>query len=259
MQGVTLAPPSGQALAELIATGRRPELLEPFRLDRFPRVGARTRRRAPGRPPRGSGVTDAPRRLRVAIIGSGNIGTDLLMKVERSPVLELVGVAGIDPDSAGLRLARERGHAVTDQGLAGLLDLVADIDLAFDATSAARARRARAAAGRARHPQRRPDAGRARPGRGAAGQSHRARRRARDQPHHLRRAGDDPDRGRPLARRRGDLRRDGVDHLVAVGRAGHAPEHRRVHDRDGRAGWRRSAAPARRRRSSSSTRPTRRS
>jgi D-amino-acid dehydrogenase len=37
MQGVTLAPPSGQALAEMIATGRRPELLEPFRLDRFPR------------------------------------------------------------------------------------------------------------------------------------------------------------------------------------------------------------------------------
>jgi len=82
-------------------------------------------------------VTDAPRRLRVAIIGSGNIGTDLLMKVERSPVLELVGVAGIDPDSAGLRLARERGHTVTDQGLAGLLELVAEIDLAFDATSAA--------------------------------------------------------------------------------------------------------------------------
>ena len=39
MQGVTLAPPSGQALAELIATGRRPQLLEPFRLDRFPRIG----------------------------------------------------------------------------------------------------------------------------------------------------------------------------------------------------------------------------
>jgi acetaldehyde dehydrogenase len=82
-------------------------------------------------------VTDAPRRLRVAIIGSGNIGTDLLMKVERSPALELVGVAGIDPGSAGLRLARERGRTVTDQGLAALLDLVADIDLAFDATSAA--------------------------------------------------------------------------------------------------------------------------
>jgi D-amino-acid dehydrogenase len=38
MQGVTLAPPSGQALAELITTGRRPALLEPFRLDRFQRL-----------------------------------------------------------------------------------------------------------------------------------------------------------------------------------------------------------------------------
>jgi D-amino-acid dehydrogenase len=38
MQGVTLAPTSGKALAEMITTGRRPPLLEPFRLDRFGRV-----------------------------------------------------------------------------------------------------------------------------------------------------------------------------------------------------------------------------
>ena len=74
-------------------------------------------------------------RLRVAIIGTGNIGTDLMFKVERSPLLELAGVAGIDPSSPGMRLARERGHPVSDTGLAGLLDLVQDIDLAFDATS----------------------------------------------------------------------------------------------------------------------------
>jgi D-amino-acid dehydrogenase len=50
MQGVTLAPPSGQALAEMIATGRRPELLEPFRLDRFPRLAlARVAPRRGGR------------------------------------------------------------------------------------------------------------------------------------------------------------------------------------------------------------------
>jgi acetaldehyde dehydrogenase len=81
-------------------------------------------------------VSAARRPLRVAVIGSGNIGTDLLFKVERSPLLEVAGVAGIDPASPGLRAARERGHTVTDQGLAALLDLVGDIDLAFDATSA---------------------------------------------------------------------------------------------------------------------------
>jgi acetaldehyde dehydrogenase len=75
-------------------------------------------------------------RLRVAIIGSGNIGTDLMMKVERSPLLELVGMAGIDPESDGLRTARERGHTVTHGGLAELLEQVDGIDLAFDATSA---------------------------------------------------------------------------------------------------------------------------
>ena len=77
------------------------------------------------------------RSIRVAIVGTGNIGTDLLLKVERSPHLEVAGVAGIDPGSAGLRLARDHGHVVSDRGLAGLLDQVADIDLAFDATSAA--------------------------------------------------------------------------------------------------------------------------
>jgi acetaldehyde dehydrogenase len=74
--------------------------------------------------------------LRVAIIGSGNIGTDLMMKIARSPSLELVGMAGIDPQSDGLRKARERGITVSHDGLAGLLELVDDIDLAFDATSA---------------------------------------------------------------------------------------------------------------------------
>ncbi len=76
-------------------------------------------------------------RVRVAIIGTGNIGADLMIKVERSPLLELVGMAGIDPDSDGLRRARERGHRVTHLGLADLLDQVPGIDLAFDATSAA--------------------------------------------------------------------------------------------------------------------------
>jgi acetaldehyde dehydrogenase len=77
------------------------------------------------------------RPLRVAIIGTGNIGTDLMFKVERSPVLELAGMAGIDPNSEGSRKARERGHLVTSDGLAELLDAVDGVELAFDATSAA--------------------------------------------------------------------------------------------------------------------------
>jgi acetaldehyde dehydrogenase len=75
--------------------------------------------------------------LRVAIIGTGNIGTDLMFKVERSPLLELAGMAGIDPSSDGSRKARERGYEVTSGGLAELLQRVTDIDIAFDATSAA--------------------------------------------------------------------------------------------------------------------------
>jgi acetaldehyde dehydrogenase len=81
-------------------------------------------------------MTDPARRLRVAIIGSGNIGTDLMYKVERSPLLELAGVAGIDPNSEGLALAASRGYSTTARGLADLLARVGDIGLAFDATSA---------------------------------------------------------------------------------------------------------------------------
>jgi acetaldehyde dehydrogenase len=75
-------------------------------------------------------------RLRVGIIGSGNIGTDLMVKVERSPSLELVGMAGIDPQSEGLARAASHGVLTTHEGLADLLEQVDDVDLAFDATSA---------------------------------------------------------------------------------------------------------------------------
>ncbi len=82
-------------------------------------------------------MSDDAGNLRVAIIGTGNIGTDLMFKVDRSPWLELVGMAGIDPRSDGLAKARGLGHTVTDRGLNELLELVDDIDLVFDATSAA--------------------------------------------------------------------------------------------------------------------------
>jgi acetaldehyde dehydrogenase len=75
-------------------------------------------------------------RLRVVIIGSGNIGSDLMAKVGRSDALELVGMAGIDPDSPGLARAAAAGITTSSVGLEDLLSKVSGVDLAFDATSA---------------------------------------------------------------------------------------------------------------------------
>jgi acetaldehyde dehydrogenase len=77
---------------------------------------------------------------KVAIIGSGNIGTDLMFKVMRtSEVLEMGIMVGIDPESDGLARARRLGIATTADGVEGLLasPLFADIEVVFDATSAA--------------------------------------------------------------------------------------------------------------------------
>lgn len=76
---------------------------------------------------------------KVAIIGSGNIGTDLLIKVLRlSETLEIAALAGIDPDSDGLARARRLKVATTHEGVEGLVALneFADVDIVFDATSA---------------------------------------------------------------------------------------------------------------------------
>ena len=74
--------------------------------------------------------------LKVAILGSGNIGTDLMKKIMRSPSLELVAVIGIDPESDGLRKAREAGFQTFHTGLDGFLEAGVQVDAVFDATSA---------------------------------------------------------------------------------------------------------------------------
>ena len=78
-------------------------------------------------------------RVKAAIIGSGNIGTDLMIKMVKYPRnMELAAVVGIDPDSEGLAMARARGVATTHEGIEGLRRLpdYADIGIVFDATSA---------------------------------------------------------------------------------------------------------------------------
>lgn len=78
-------------------------------------------------------------RVKAAIIGSGNIGTDLMMKMVKYPQnMELAAVVGIDPGSEGLAMARARGIATTHEGIEGLkrLPCYGEIRIAFDATSA---------------------------------------------------------------------------------------------------------------------------
>ncbi|MGI1671474.1 MAG: acetaldehyde dehydrogenase (acetylating) [Neptuniibacter sp.] len=78
------------------------------------------------------------KKIKCALIGSGNIGTDLIYKVQRSEVLEPVWMVGIDPESEGLACARDMGLKTTADGIDGLLPHVLEdeIQIAFDATSA---------------------------------------------------------------------------------------------------------------------------
>ena len=78
------------------------------------------------------------KKIKCALIGPGNIGTDLLMKLQRSEFLEPVWMVGIDPESDGLKRAREMGIKTTAEGVDGLLPhvLADQVQIAFDATSA---------------------------------------------------------------------------------------------------------------------------
>ncbi len=78
-------------------------------------------------------------KMKVAIIGSGNIGTDLMIKLLRQgKQVEIAAMVGVDPESDGLARARRLGVATTHEGLDGLRAMpeYRDIALVFDATSA---------------------------------------------------------------------------------------------------------------------------
>jgi len=77
-------------------------------------------------------------KIKAAIIGPGNIGTDLLMKAQRSQLIEPVWMVGVDPESPGLARAAEMGLKTTADGVDGMLPFMQEdgVQICFDATSA---------------------------------------------------------------------------------------------------------------------------
>ena len=77
-------------------------------------------------------------KINCAMIGSGNIGTDLMAKLQRSDVLNPVWMVGIDPESDGLAKAKAAGLKITADGVDGLIPHMKEdnIQIVFDATSA---------------------------------------------------------------------------------------------------------------------------
>ncbi len=77
-------------------------------------------------------------KINCALIGSGNIGTDLMYKLQRSKILNPLWMVGIDPESDGLKKAKEAGMKTTHEGVDGLIPFIEQdgVKIAFDATSA---------------------------------------------------------------------------------------------------------------------------
>lgn len=78
-------------------------------------------------------------KIHAAIIGSGNIGSDLMIKIMRhADNVSITAMVGIDPESDGLARAKRLGIATTYDGVAGLVEMpeFADIEIVFDATAA---------------------------------------------------------------------------------------------------------------------------
>lgn len=74
--------------------------------------------------------------IRCAVVGSGNIGSDLIKKLQRSELLEPSLLVGIDPNSDGLKRARDAGIEATSDGVDALLARADEYDIVFEATSA---------------------------------------------------------------------------------------------------------------------------
>lgn len=75
-------------------------------------------------------------KVKAGIIGTGNIGTDLLLKLQRSPFLECGIFAGRNPDSAGIKLAKEMGVLTSTDSIRAIEENPEICDIVFDATSA---------------------------------------------------------------------------------------------------------------------------